>query len=106
MQPEPITPEKEDQYRRLTALFKQYEGHVFNPFERVLIYFRGRGWGDEFTIVPHTVWYFDTDNNKHVMYDPIVRFTASSIIPLEGNEEFIGFHGTNTESRKYKSAER
>ena len=40
------------------------------------------------------------------MYDPIVRFTASSIIPLEGNEEFIGFHGTNTESRKYKSAER
>lgn len=102
MQTEQITPEKEDQYRRLTALFKTYRGHIFQPFEKVLIYFRERFGYDRFTIVPHIVWYFDEEEGKHVMYDPSIRFTASSLIPFEGNEEFIGFHGDTKLARKYK----
>ena len=105
MQPETITPEKEDQYRRLAALFKQYRGHIFNPFERVLIYFQDRGSTDTFTIVPHTIWYFDSDEGKHVLYDPRIRFTATDVIPLEGNEGFIGFHGDREELLKRESAE-
>lgn len=106
MPTEQTTPEKESMYRRIDELFKAYRGHIFQPFEKVLVYYRDRGSQGRFTIVPHVVWYFDEEEGKHVLYDPTVRFTASNLIPFEGNEEFIGFHGNTEEIRKYKSAER
>lgn len=88
-----ITEREVEQYKRLTQLFEKYKGHKFNPFEKVLIYFKTRGLSNEFTIVPHIVWYYDKEESKHVLYDPTIRFTSSSLIPFDGNEEFIGFKG-------------
>ena len=83
-----------EQYKRLTQLFEKYKDHKFNPFDKVLIYFQKRGNPNEFTVVPHIVWYYDKEEEgKHVLYDPTVRFTASHLIPFDGNEEFIGFKG-------------
>ena len=88
-----ITEREVEQYKRLTQLFEKYKDHKFNPFDKVLIYFRNRWVSNEFTIVPHIVWYYDKEESKHVLYDPTIKFTASSIIPFDGNEEFIGFKG-------------
>lgn len=88
-----ITEREAEQYKRLTRLFEKYKDHKFNPFDKVLIYFKYRGTSNEFRIVPHIVWYYDKEESKHVLYDPTIRFTASSLIPFDGNEEFIGFKG-------------
>lgn len=88
-----ITEREAEQYKRLTRLFEKYKDHKFNPFDKVLIYFKYRSTSNEFRIVPHIVWYYDKEEGKHVLYDPTIRFTASSLIPFDGNEEFIGFKG-------------
>jgi hypothetical protein len=91
-----ITEREAEQYKRLTQLFEKYKDHKFNPFDKVLIYFKDRGVSNGFTIVPHIVWYYDKEESKHVLYDPTIRFTPSSLIPFDGNEEFIGFKGDSS----------
>ena len=88
-----ITKEEKEKYIKLTLLFEKYKDYKFNPFDKVLIYFKDRGVSNGFTIVPHIVWYYDKEESKHVLYDPTIRFTSSSLIPFDGNEEFIGFKG-------------
>lgn len=98
-----IIEEEKNKYKKLTKLFKKYENYKFNPFDKVLIYFRDRGNTNGFTIVPHVVWYYDENEKKHVLYDPTIKFTAQSIIPLDGNEELIGFHGDKDIAAEFKN---
>lgn len=98
-----ITKEEKEKYIKLTRLFEKYKDHKFNPFDKVLVYFQKRGNPNEFTVVPHVVWYYDSNELKHVLYDPTVRFTAGSLIPFNGNEEFIGFEGKNNIVDEIKS---
>lgn len=91
-----IAKEEKEKYIKLTLLFEKYKDHKFNPFDKVLIYFKNRGSSKWFTIVPHVVWYYDKEESKHVLYDPTIRFIASSLIPFDGNEEFIGFKGDSS----------
>jgi len=88
-----LKPGEKEKYIKLTQLFEKYKGYKFNPFDKVLIFFKTRGVSNEFTIVPHIVWYYDKEEGKHVLYDPTVRFTACHLIPFDGNEGFIGFKG-------------
>lgn len=37
--------------------------------------------------------YYDNDVDKYVFYDPVINFRGSHVIPLDGNEELVGFNG-------------
>lgn len=93
----------EEKYKKLAYLFEKYKGHKFKTFENVLMYCQKTGDPSRFTIKPHIHWYYDNDENRYVLYDPSPFRTilSGNLIPLEGNEELIGFKGETEVLRKY-----
>ena len=83
----------EEKYKKLAYLFEKYKGHRFKLFEPVLFYCKERSSPTKFTIKPHIHWYYDNDADRYIFYDPLIMYCGSYVIPLDGNEELVGFNG-------------